>query len=274
MWYYLTIICVHFTFPRQIYGTISLVVGITAFLTLCAFSNVSISLDSPGVWSTEGNFLLRNPTSGSVRLDSYGLLWSSSLLYEQSWSSWSSGGGKKWRCSFLGCPNDACGHYRKDKIIWECNNGGQLYSASVAAGYKTSTAFPSQFCASGFASLNTAWIIALLVDLAFQASELSISGRIYPNPSLFSCICSSLHGDTASDWNTIRTSKPLMRVRMLLMTPSSGIWMSMTQSTILDLGRPDSRTQDCNDIMTCTTSNEFRNLTTIWYYKWHCCVLG
>ncbi|KAM6494016.1 hypothetical protein JOM56_010377, partial [Amanita muscaria] len=49
-----------------------------------------------------------------------------------------------------------------------CNNGGQLYSASVAAGYQTSTAFLSQFCASGFASLNTAWIISLLVDLAFQ----------------------------------------------------------------------------------------------------------
>jgi len=56
----------------------------------------------------------------------------------------------------------------KDKIAWECANGGQLWTASVAAGYQNSTSFPSGFCTTGFSSLNTAFIISLLVDLAFQ----------------------------------------------------------------------------------------------------------
>ncbi|TBU50060.1 hypothetical protein BD309DRAFT_986026 [Dichomitus squalens] len=57
----------------------------------------------------------------------------------------------------------------KDKIQWECDNGGQLWSASAAAGYGTSSeTFPSGFCAAGFSSLNVAFIVGLLVDLVFQ----------------------------------------------------------------------------------------------------------
>ena len=58
---------------------------------------------------------------------------------------------------------------RKDKIQWECDNGGQLWSASAAAGYGTSSeTFPTGFCAAGFSSLNVAFIVGLLVDLVFQ----------------------------------------------------------------------------------------------------------
>jgi len=53
-------------------------------------------------------------------------------------------------------------------INWECNNGGQLWTASAVAGYSNSASFPSGFCTSGFASLNSAFIVSLLVDLVFQ----------------------------------------------------------------------------------------------------------
>ena len=58
--------------------------------------------------------------------------------------------------------------YRKEKIQWECDNGGQLWTDSVEAGYETSGSFPSGFCASGFSNLNAAFIGGLAVDLVFQ----------------------------------------------------------------------------------------------------------
>ncbi len=57
---------------------------------------------------------------------------------------------------------------RKDKITWECNNGGQLWSESVASGYETTAAFPSTFCSAGASSISTVFIVSLLIDLACQ----------------------------------------------------------------------------------------------------------
>jgi len=56
----------------------------------------------------------------------------------------------------------------KDKIQWECANGGQLWTASAEAGYGGSTSFPSGFCTSGFSNIYAAFVGALIVDLAFQ----------------------------------------------------------------------------------------------------------
>ncbi|KAF8899181.1 hypothetical protein BD779DRAFT_65650 [Infundibulicybe gibba] len=57
----------------------------------------------------------------------------------------------------------------KDKIAWECANGGQLWTDSAASGYQTSVStVPVGFCTTGFSSLNAAFIIGLLVDLGFQ----------------------------------------------------------------------------------------------------------
>jgi len=54
----------------------------------------------------------------------------------------------------------------KDNIIWECNHGGQIWSSN--AEYAANSSFPVGFCAAGFSSLYTAFIISLLVDLVFQ----------------------------------------------------------------------------------------------------------
>lgn len=57
---------------------------------------------------------------------------------------------------------------RKDSLAWECNNGGQLWPANLAAVGPTTTTIPSIFCTTAFASINVAFIIALVVDLFCQ----------------------------------------------------------------------------------------------------------
>jgi len=54
----------------------------------------------------------------------------------------------------------------KDKIVWECNHGGQIWSEN--AEYAAKSSFPVGFCSAGFNSLNAAFIIGLLIDLVFQ----------------------------------------------------------------------------------------------------------
>jgi hypothetical protein len=56
----------------------------------------------------------------------------------------------------------------KDKIQWECDNGAVLYWESVEANYSQSPAMPTGICIFGFPAVNTAFIISLLVDIAFQ----------------------------------------------------------------------------------------------------------
>lgn len=58
--------------------------------------------------------------------------------------------------------------HSKHEINWECANGGQLWPASVTAGYDNGMSFPGGFCSAGFTQVYTAFIIALLVDLGFQ----------------------------------------------------------------------------------------------------------
>lgn len=65
----------------------------------------------------------------------------------------------------------------KDNIIWECENGGQLWGASAEAGYDNSTSFPNAICGPGWGSLFTAFIVSLLVDLGFQVRKKSSPER-------------------------------------------------------------------------------------------------
>jgi len=65
----------------------------------------------------------------------------------------------------------------KDNIQWECENGGQLWTASAAAGYNNGSSFPDGFCTSGFSSLYAAFIGGLLVDLVFQMYMLFLNWR-------------------------------------------------------------------------------------------------
>jgi len=67
----------------------------------------------------------------------------------------------------------------KDNIAWECANGGQLWTASVTAGYDNGAAFPSSFCTSGFSSLYTALVISLLVDIGCQIYMLFLNWRFH-----------------------------------------------------------------------------------------------
>lgn len=72
---------------------------------------------------------------------------------------------------FAAFPYLPCWHDRKDNIIWECNHGGQVWSAN--AEYAANSSFPVGFCTAGFSSLYTAFVISLLADLGFQVRSRS-----------------------------------------------------------------------------------------------------
>lgn len=74
-------------------------------------------------------------------------------------------------CRLLSFEGDLMVATSKDKIIWECENGGQLWGESEEAGYGNSSSFPNAICGPGWHSLFTAMIISLLVDIAFQVRE-------------------------------------------------------------------------------------------------------
>jgi hypothetical protein len=65
----------------------------------------------------------------------------------------------------------------KDKIIWECENGGQLWGQSEEAGYGNTAGFPNAICGPGWHSLFTAFIVSLLVDLGFQMYAFFLNWR-------------------------------------------------------------------------------------------------
>ncbi|TFK26811.1 hypothetical protein FA15DRAFT_754802 [Coprinopsis marcescibilis] len=56
----------------------------------------------------------------------------------------------------------------KDKITWSCNNGGQMWTPEAAASTAKPGVMPGGFCVAGFNSLNLAFIISLLFDVACQ----------------------------------------------------------------------------------------------------------
>lgn len=55
--------------------------------------------------------------------------------------------------------------YRKDKFQWECDNDHAIWPDNVNY---TTYSMPKGFCHVGFSGVDTAWIIAVLIDLVFQ----------------------------------------------------------------------------------------------------------
>lgn len=65
--------------------------------------------------------------------------------------------------------------YYQANVIWECAHGGQLYNATIAnstvlsANYTSTTGtIPTGFCSSGFHTLYIAFAFALAIDLIIQ----------------------------------------------------------------------------------------------------------
>lgn len=84
----------------------------------------------------------------------------------------------------------------KDNIIWECENGGQLWGASEEAGYGNSTSFPNAICGPGWHSLFTAFIVSLLVDLGFQMYAFFLNWRFKRRILRYSAIPNKFPGDS------------------------------------------------------------------------------
>ena len=60
--------------------------------------------------------------------------------------------------------------------MWECANGGQLWTTSATAGYGSGN-LPPGFCTTGFASLYTVFILCLLGDIVCQVCSESTRGQ-------------------------------------------------------------------------------------------------
>jgi len=128
-----------FTYPEwQIYGGIGLGVGAVALINILALSNRSY------IWTRVCKFL-----------------WPFIIII----------------CGVRGIIIIVELQRGQANIDWECANGGQLWTASVAAGFDTGRALPAGFCTAGFSSLNTAFIVGLLVDLGFQMYMMFLNWR-------------------------------------------------------------------------------------------------
>jgi hypothetical protein len=84
-------------------------------------------------------------------------------------------------------------------IEWECNNAGQLWTSANAtqiadAANSSSVTIPSGFCTVGFSSLNTAFIIGLLVDIVFQLYMFFLSWRFLKRLEHYSSMKGPFYG--------------------------------------------------------------------------------
>jgi len=121
-----------FHYPEwQIYGGIGLLTGLTAVITIFALSNRSY------IWTRVVKFLWPFVIVISA-------IRAIAMIVEL--------------------------QYGKDKLAWECNNGGQLWPANLASlgPSTTATAIPTTFCTAGFPSVYAAFIISLLIDLVCE----------------------------------------------------------------------------------------------------------
>jgi len=66
--------------------------------------------------------------------------------------------------------------YRSD-ILWECENGGQVWGSPAETGNPATATMPPALCSTGWSSLFTIFIVALLVDLTFQIYMLFLNWR-------------------------------------------------------------------------------------------------
>lgn len=63
------------------------------------------------------------------------------------------------------------------KVVWDCNNGGQLWGESAEAGYDNVSAMPSGICSASFYFLYIAFAKALLVDLMLKVYAYFLNWR-------------------------------------------------------------------------------------------------
>jgi len=65
----------------------------------------------------------------------------------------------------------------QSKIVWECENGGQVWGSSPETGNPSSSKMPASLCSTGWSSLFTIFIVALIIDLVFQLYMLFLNWR-------------------------------------------------------------------------------------------------
>jgi len=84
----------------------------------------------------------------------------------------------------------------KDKIVWECENGGQHWGDTEEDGYNNSSSFPNAICGPGWHSLFTAFIVSLLVDIGFQMYAFFLNWRFKRRIERYTIIKNNYNGLT------------------------------------------------------------------------------
>jgi len=82
----------------------------------------------------------------------------------------------------------------KDNIAWECDNGGQLWTAAVASGVTATGTIPSGFCSAGFSSLYIVFIVSLLIDIVCQIYMYFLTWRFSKRLEHYSNMQGPFHG--------------------------------------------------------------------------------
>jgi len=63
------------------------------------------------------------------------------------------------------------------KIVWECENGGQVWGSTAELTDPATSTMPSSLCAPGWHTIFVIFIVALLIDLVFQIYMLFLNWR-------------------------------------------------------------------------------------------------
>jgi len=62
-------------------------------------------------------------------------------------------------------------------IVWECENGGQLWGSAPETGDPATTTMPNTLCDPGWHTLFVIFIVSLIIDLLFQFYMLFLNWR-------------------------------------------------------------------------------------------------
>jgi len=80
------------------------------------------------------------------------------------------------------------------QIVWECENGGQVWGSPAETGTPATTTMPNTLCSPGWQSIFTIFIVALLVDLVFQLYMLFLNWRFSKRLEHYNTMKGPFHG--------------------------------------------------------------------------------
>ncbi|KAG9004709.1 hypothetical protein FRB94_002551 [Tulasnella sp. JGI-2019a] len=79
-------------------------------------------------------------------------------------------------------------------IVWECENGGQMWGSVTETGDPATTTMPNTICDPGWHTLFMIFIFALVIDLVFQIYMLFLNWRFSKRLEHYNSMKGPFHG--------------------------------------------------------------------------------